>query len=99
MNETETKNTVEYIEHLKIQLLFNNPKKYTICDQSPQKYRFSKLNPFPPQKKTTLLHKRAGIMQPHEWIVMKFTLERVTDSSVSFNEILQSIRARVNEYE
>ena len=30
------------MKHFKIQLLFNNPKKYSSCDQYPKKYRLSK---------------------------------------------------------
>ena len=42
-NKTQ-KNIVENMKHFKIQLLFNNPKRYSSCDQYPKKYRFLKFN-------------------------------------------------------
>ena len=40
------------MKHFKIQLLFNNLKEYSSCDQYPKKFRFSK---FKTQKNTPLI--------------------------------------------
>ena len=45
VNRIEPKNTVEGIKHLKIQHLFENPKKYASHDQYPKNTDFQNSKP------------------------------------------------------